>query len=118
LPLAETPALDATSIITSNFHFLDYYRSQAFRYARIQSDAGELFRRITNVSANYDANGDAISANIFFDSSIGSDPGSNENMIISFVNTCRLERDEINLEHHFNYSILRMNIRTVDERVI
>ena len=115
LPLYETPALDAATISTTNFHFADFYRSKGWRYARIQSDAGVIFRRINDVAVQYDVDGNPTHATVNFDGTIGAAAGSNENLVISYMNTCRLNDDKIEIEHGYIDSVLSMQVRIVDE---
>lgn len=112
-PLTETPALNSIEFTSSNFHFDEWHRSRAYKYVRIQSTNGEIYRQIIGVKLNYDSDGQAISVTIRLNNSIGSDPGDNENLLISLVNTCRLADDRLRFEHHFNYSIVSMRLRAV-----
>lgn len=115
MPLAVTPSLGATTIVSSNIQFAEFWRSRAWRYLSIQSDAGILYRRINEVITNYDMNGQPISVSIKLASSIGSEAGRNQNMVVSFVNTCRLDGDDIVLEHGYVDTTLTMKIRLVEE---
>lgn len=115
LPVIETPALGATEFKTDSIQFFDVWRSKAWKYLRIQSDAGVLYRRINEVLANYDLSGQPISLTVKLSSSIGATAGSNSNMVVSFVNTCRLDSDEIVIDHYETDSILTLKVRTVEE---
>lgn len=115
LPLYETPALGATEIKTSNVQFFDFWRSKAWRYIRIQSDAGVIYRRINEVVDHYDADGNPLYMTIKLASSIGAGTGANANMMISYVNTCRLDSDDIVMDHGPVDTVLTLKVRMVEE---
>lgn len=114
LPLSEQPALGATVIKSSNIQLFTFWRSNAYRYVRIQSDAGVIYRKILEVTANYNSEGDPVSVNIKLASSIGSGAGANTNMVVSYTNTCRLDSDSIAFEHGFIDSTVTLKVRTID----
>jgi len=115
LPLYSTPALGATSFQTSNVQFFDFWRSKAWRYVRIQSDAGVIYRKINEVTDHYDADGNPIYMTVKLSASIGAGAGANSNMVISFVNTVRLDSDTITLEHGPVDTVLSMKVRMIEE---
>jgi hypothetical protein len=115
LPLYSTPALGATSFQTSNVQFFDFWRSKAWRYVRIQSDAGVIYRRINEVVDHYDADGNPIYMTVKLSASIGAGAGANSNMVISFVNTVRMDSDTITLEHGPVDTVLSMKVRMIEE---
>ena len=115
LPLYSTPALGATSFQTSNVQFFDFWRSKAWRYVRIQSDAGVIYRKINEVTDHYDADGNPIYMTVKLSASIGAGTGANSNMVISFVNTVRLDSDTITLEHGPVDTVLSMKVRMIEE---
>lgn len=115
LPLASTPALSATTLVTSNYGFKEYSGSLAYRYVRIQSTAGVIYRRVEDVRLNYDpTTGVPVSANILLDASIGAGVGANANMVVSFANTCRMDSDTIALDHEAVDTIVNITIRAVE----
>jgi len=115
LPLLSQPALNATIIVSTNVQFFDFWRSKAWRYVMIQSKAGTIVRKVAEVTVNYDPSGNPVSSNIKLTASIGNTAGSNENMIISFVNTCRLGLDEMKFEHGPVDSYLSIQVRGIEE---
>jgi hypothetical protein len=116
LPIFETPALSATQFKTDSIQFFDIWRSKAWRYIRIQSDAGIIYRKINEVLANYSVTtGEPESLTVKIDGNIGGSTGANSNMIISFVNTCRLDSDEIVIDHGPADSVLSIKVRMVEE---
>lgn len=115
LPLYSTPALGATSFETSNVQFFDFWRSKAWRYVRIQSDAGVIYRKINEVVDHYDTDGNPIYMTVKLSASIGAGTGANSNMVISFVNTVRLDSDTITLEHGPVDTVLSMKVRMIEE---
>lgn len=115
LPVIEQPALGATQFKTDSIQFFTIWRSKAWRYIRIQSNAGVLYRKINEVLANYDSDGQPVSLTIKLDSSIGADAGRNVNMVVSFVNTVRLSDDQITIEHDYADSIITFKTRMVEE---
>jgi hypothetical protein len=115
LPLYETPALSATEIKTSNVQFFDFWRSKAWRYIRIQSSAGVIYRKINEVVDSYDADGTPLYMTLKLSASIGAGAGANENMMISFCNTCRLDSDEFVMQHGPVDTIMTLKVRVVEE---
>lgn len=115
LPVSEQPALSATEIKSDSIQFFDIWRSKAWKRVRIQSDAGVIYRTINEVVANYDSSGEPVSITIKLSSSIGATTGSNTNMVVSFVNTFRLDSDEIVVEHFEVDSIVSFKVRMVEE---
>lgn len=116
LPVIVQPALGATEFKTNTLQFFDYWRSPAWRYVRIQSDAGVIYRRINEVLANYDVvSGEPVSLTVKLASSIGAGAGANTNMVVSFVNTCRLDSDEIVIDHGAADSVVTLKVRMVQE---
>jgi hypothetical protein len=115
LPVIETPALGATQFKSDSIQFFDVWRSKAWRYIRIQSDSGTIYRKINEVLANYDLAGNPVSITVKIDGNIGASAGSNTNMIVSYVNTCRLDSDEIVLDHYEVDTVLSLKVRMVEE---
>jgi hypothetical protein len=115
LPLYETPVLGATEFKSSNFQFSEFWRSKSWKYLRIQSDAGTIYRKINEVITNYDTSGQPVSITVKLSASIGAGAGSNSNMVVSFVNTCRLDDDKVVIEHDYVDSVITLKIRAVEE---
>jgi hypothetical protein len=115
LPLAFTPALSATSITTTNIQFFDFYQNKAYRYLRLVTANGAIYRRIGRVVCNYDANGDAESVTIFLNDPIGAVTGDNEISVVSYVNKCRLAEDAITLTHNDVSTVVSITVRTINE---
>lgn len=116
LPLAEIPMLGATSFNSTNLQFYDFWRAKGWQYIRLQSKAGVLYRRVAEVKINHvPITGAPGSINVAISGNIGNTVGSNEDMVISFVNTCRLDSDDIVIEHEDVDSILTIKFRMVNE---
>lgn len=115
LPLFAQPALGATTIQTTNVQFWDYWKSKAYQYLRIQSDAGTIYRRILSVEDYYDLSGNPIRLDVKLASGISASAGGNTNMIISFCNRCRLGSDQIVLEHAEVDTFITLNLQMVEE---
>lgn len=114
LPVITEPALSATSFMSDSIQFFDIWRSRAWKYVRIQSDAGVIYRTIAEVLANYDGDGQPVSITVKLVGNIGAAAGSNTNMFVSFVNTYRLDSDEIVLDHGEVDTVLSMKVRMVE----
>ena len=115
LPLYETPALGATEIKTSNVQFFDFWRSKAWRYIRVQSAAGVIYRKINEVVDSYDTAGNPIYMTLKLSASIGAGAGANADMMVSFCNTCRLDSDEFVMQHGPVDTIMTLKVRVVEE---
>lgn len=114
LPLAELPALSATTLVSTNIQLFDFWRNKAYRYVRIESGAGVIYRRVAEVTANYDESGSPVSVNVRLTAHIGSGTGANQITTVSFANICRLNSDTITLRHEAVDTIVSLQIRTVD----
>lgn len=116
LPLAVQPALNATTIKSTNVSFFGFWRSKAYRYIRIHSKAGIIYRRILEVTANYDVvTQEPVTIDIKLSASIGGGVGANEIIAISYCNTARFNSDDMVFEHGEVDSILSIKIRTIEE---
>lgn len=115
LPLNSVPALSATQFETTNVQFFDFWRSKAWRYVRIKSDAGVIYRKINEVVDHYDVDGNPIYMTVKISGNIGAAAGSNSNMVISFANTCRLNSDQIQIEHGPVDSVISLKVRIIEE---
>lgn len=116
IPLAEQPALSATTIKSTNVIFFGFWRSKVYRYIRIHSNAGVIYRRILEVTANYDAvTQEPVTIDIKLSASIGGGAGANVIKAISFCYTTRLDSDDIVFEHYEVDSIVKLKIRTIEE---
>lgn len=115
LPLSETPALNATVIKSSNVQFADFWRSKAWNYLYIKSDAGVIYRKVTDLKVNYDGAGNPLTVDIILSASIGAGAGANSNMVVSYMNVCRLAEDTITLQHEAVDTILSFKTRLIDQ---
>lgn len=114
LPLSSTPTLGATVITTTNTYYAKYFAGFSARYIMIRSRAGTIYRRVQDILIHYDNNGTPSSVDLILASSIGAGAGANENMVVSLMNLCRLDTDEIVLEHYELDTLVRFSVRTVD----
>lgn len=115
LPLSAVPALSATHIITSNVQYFDFWRAKTYRYLRIVTANGVIFRRVLEALANYTADGQPVSVDIKLDSALGAVAGDNIISMVSYVNICRLDSDEISLAHGPVDTVLTLAIRAINE---
>jgi hypothetical protein len=111
LPLTQIPAIGATQIRSSNVQFFDYWQSATHKFVRWQSNAETGYAEITNVILNNDANGNPETIDVTLASPITSVAG----LVISFVNTCRLNSDNVSFEHFGINSTVNLSVRTVDQ---
>ncbi len=115
IPLISQPALGTTVLETDLVQFVNYWQSPAYRYIRISSDAGVIYRKIVDVRPVHDVvTGEMMSLDIELNSSIGAGAGANENMVVSYANLCRLDSDEVQFTHESFDSIIALNVRTVE----
>lgn len=112
-PLTETPALGATVIKTSRIQFFDYWRSPAYRYLRIVTANGVIYRRITEVLDKYDNDGNPIELWIKINTALGGSAGDNQISMVSLMPLCRLNDDTISLEHREVDTVLTLQVRGV-----
>lgn len=111
LPVSETPLVGALSFVTSNIHFFEFWRSRAWQYLLLTTNTGSVLNRILEVLPNYDANGDPVTLTI----KVASPITSVDNLVVSYVNRCRLDSDEISLLHGPVDTIVSLKVRTVEE---
>ena len=109
LPLVETPTLGDNEIITSNMDFIDYWPYEAYKWVQIQSKAGVIYRRVEEVEEIEEG------LRLALDDNIGVVAGSNEDMIVSFLNLTRLNSDTVTLDHFVNWTIVSIETRTVNQ---
>lgn len=109
LPLVEEPVLGDNELVTSNTDYLDYWPNQTYRWIQIQSAAGVIYREVESVEA------DDAGVILSLDENIGLAAGSNEDLIVSFLNLTRLNEDEVALEHFVNHTIVTVKTRTVNQ---
>lgn len=118
LPLHAAPALDATELHTSNldanFYFTDG-NNETFRWLRIITAAGVIYRRVNEVKIAYDANGDPEYLRLLLNQSIGTVPGRNNISRISYVYRARLGSDTFTIEHSMFASTISFDIQTVNQ---
>lgn len=109
LPLAEQPELGDNELVTTNTDYADYFAYETYKWVQIQSDAGVIYRKVEGV------NRDLLGLRLSLDDAIGMTEGSNEGLVISFLNLTRLNSDEVKLEHYINHTIIEINTRTVNQ---
>jgi hypothetical protein len=115
VPLSEVPSLGATVIRSSNIQLADFWRSRAWNYLYIKSDAGIIFRKITDLKVNYSVQGDPQTVDITLSASIGAGAGANSNLVVSYMNVCRLDDDSIILHHEYVDTFLEIKVRLIDQ---
>lgn len=108
LPLFEQPELGDTQLLTTNTDYADYFTYNAYRYVQIWSKAGVIYRKVNAV--NFDDYGVVLS----LDEGIGDTVGSNEDLVVSFLNLTRLNNDDVTIEHFVNWSIMTLETRTIN----
>lgn len=109
LPLAEIPEIGDNELLTSNIAYGDFWPYETYKYIQIQSDSGVIYRRVESI--NFEETGLRLS----LDNAIGLTPGSNSNLVISFLNLTRLNSDEVELMHFVNHTIIQVDTRTVNQ---
>lgn len=114
LPLYSTPALSATVISTSNIFYAKYFVGAAARYVMIRSNAGTIYRKVSDIVTHYDLNGQPQYVDLILSGNIGAAAGSNVNMIVSLMHLTRLDSDQIELNHYELDTIVSFNVRTID----
>jgi len=110
LPLSEVPLVGATTIKSTNVDFFNYWRSPTHRFIRWQSGSTIGYSLVNEVTMNYDVLGNPETVDIKLASAIT----ANVDLLISFVNTCRLDADDFVIEHGDHSSEITFKIRTVD----
>ena len=114
LPLYATPALSATVISTSNIFYAKYFVGASARYVMIRSNAGTIYRKVSDIVTHYDLNGQPQYVDLILSGNIGAAAGSNVNMIVSLMHLTRLDSDQIELNHYELDTIVSFNVRTID----
>lgn len=116
LPLVNNPAIGSAVLLSSNIQFFDFWRERTYQYVYIRRKNGTVvYRRILEVTANYDPSGQPLSINVTLNSVIGNNAAGVDIDLVSFLNRCRLNSDEINVEHFEVDSYVTLEIRTVNE---
>ena len=116
MPLALTPALSATVIVSSNIQYFDFWQSKTYQYLRLEREDGSvIYRKVLEVTANYNGDGNPSSVNIKLDANIGGSAGNNLFSKISYANICRLNSDSVELMHDAYDTILTIKVRAVNE---
>jgi len=115
LPVINEPALSATVFVSSNVQFFKFWRQRTYSYIRIQTNNGVIYRKVKEVTVNYDGDGNPLSVNVILSSALGAVAGDNIIKLVSFMNICRLDNDEIVLNHGDLQSVLSFDITTVNE---
>jgi hypothetical protein len=116
LPLVETPSLGATSLVTSNIQYADMWRQRTYQYLQIENANAIIYRRVLEAITNYDVDGDPITVTLKLSASIGAVAGDNVISAISYVNICRLDTDEIELNHgEGGTTVLTIQVRSINE---
>lgn len=114
-PLTEVPALGATKIVSSNVQFFEFWRQKTYKYLRIVTQNGTIYRTILEVLPNYDVDGIPVSVEIKMDTALGVSAGDNIISEVSHVNVCRLDSDTMTLTHEMLDSIMSISVRTINE---
>lgn len=113
LSLIEVPPLGAQLLTTGNIHADEYMRATTYRYVRIETANGVLYRSITGRFLNYDDSGDPVSLSFGLNQAIGSDSGDNVIRRISFMYLVRLDDDDITVTHYNVNSVIEIRTKAV-----
>lgn len=114
LPLVGDMALNSNNFITSNVNFFTFWLEPIYRYVRIDTKNGVKYRRIANVEPIFDDEGFPYQAKVTLSQSIGNVAGDNVINMISFMNMCRLNGDEIKLTHDYVDTTIEFTIKGVN----
>lgn len=113
LPLVEQPAPGASVLITKNRNADEYMRVSSYRFLRIETANGVIYRIASVRNIIYDENGDAESMMFRLNSPLGTNPGDNEIRTISFMFTVRLDSDTIVITHDEHDSTIELQYKAV-----
>jgi len=113
LPLTEQPALNSTSITTTEVQVYEMFQLRMFSAVSIFRQNGLIHRAIVSAVMNYAPNGDPVSVTLNLDTSIGNQPGSNVISKVSLLYQMRLKDDRVRMEHHQNHSTVTLNLESV-----
>lgn len=116
LPLLTQPAAPAdTSFVTSNVYYAKQWAQRTWRYLAIRSDAGVTYRKVIDTEVNYDPAGDPVSVTARMSAPFGNTAAHTRNLRISYANVCRLDNDNISLNHGNSETMVDISFRMVDE---
>jgi len=114
IPVISPVDLNSDHFDTDNIDFGTFWQEIIYRYIRIETANGIIYRRISNVIVHYDENGDAEYLTIYLTEKFGNSSGDNVIKRVSFMNLCRLDTDEITLTHYEIDSKINFTIRAVN----
>lgn len=115
LELASAPALSATHIVTTNVQYWEFWRYKTWQYLEIETANGIIRRKVLEAIVNFDVAGDPVSVDIKLDTALGGSAGDNDIRRISYMHLCRMNKDEVSLEHGSVDTVLTIEIRAVNE---
>lgn len=110
LPLYETPTLDTFTFKTTNVEYVSYFQFDTYKRVRIETLNGVIHRKITSAVDNGDG-----TATLTMSVKFGNSTGDNLINRISFLNLVRLEGDQVKFSHYYNYDLLSLSIRSIDQ---
>lgn len=108
-------ALNSFSFTTNDIEFFNYWREANYKYIRIESVNGVKYRKIAQVLATYNAEGYPYFLTVQLTESVGNIAGDNNIKMISFMNLCRLDTDDVTVVHESDYSEITFPIKAVNE---
>lgn len=108
--LNAVPALGATVLVVKNNEVSMYVDSRSNRWLRLRRVNGTvIYRRIVQSVLGTDG-----LLRLTLNASIGASAGDNQFETISLASKCRLESDEVVIEHHINHCEIAFGVRTVE----
>jgi len=113
LPLAQQPALSATTLVTTEIQLYEMFQARMFGAVAIFRSNGTIYRSVLSTTMNYDVNGDPVSVNLALNQNIGAQPGSNVISKVSLLYKMRSTEDTIRMEHFQNHSTISLNLESV-----
>lgn len=115
LPRVANPALSATSFYSTNVQLFDFWRERTYRYLRIVTQNGVIYRYINEVLAEYDLSGQPLRVQIKLNTAFGGSAGDNIISMVSYANVCRLDSDAIHLTHEEVDTIVSIAVKAVNQ---
>lgn len=109
LPLAFAPELGDNKLVTTVIDYADYFANPTYQYVQLLSDNGVTYRKVQSVEVVEEG------LRLSLDDTIGNDVGDNENLVVSFLNLTRLNSDDVELQHYVNWTIVTLDVRTVNQ---
>jgi hypothetical protein len=110
LNLYETPTLGSVTIRVVDTDFPNMLANNVYKQLQIVSANGVIYRSVISaidLGVGY--------VEVILNAPIGSTSGDEDILAISFLNLCRLNSDEVRLSHYVGYSVIELDIRTVNE---